>query len=243
MLKSLKTNILNMILPPICVNCKEEGFYICENCINNIDIYKYFVCPVCKKRTYDGILEKECSSICGMKRFLGSPLPYTDKATRKLIQSLKYNRAKNLAYPIAEILINFLENNDLPKILKKQQANISRNIYLSAVPMYNFRERERGFNQSYEIASYIGAYYKIPVKKLVRKHRDTRQQADIDEYKKRLTNISGAFSVADPHIVRGKIVILVDDVYTTGATMRECARALHDAGAKEVWGMTAIRGY
>ena len=88
----------------------------------------------------------------------------------------------------------------------------------------------------------MGEYYKIPVEKLLRKNRNTLQQAELEQKEKRFSNVLGAFSVTDTSLRKGKIVILIDDVYTTGATMSECARTLRAAGAKEVWGMTVARG-
>lgn len=234
----LTDTLVDILIPPLCVSCKKEGDFVCENCLGDINIYKYFVCPICRKRIYEGTLDKKCAYTSGLKRFLGAPLPYTDKTTKKLLLSLKYSRVKSLVHPLSQILIQFLERNGFSEIIEKNRDRLT----IAPIPLYNFRERERGFNQSYEIAKYIGEYYKIPVEKLLRKNRNTLQQAELEQKEKRFANVLGAFSVADTSLVKGKIIILIDDVYTTGATMSECARTLRAAGAKEVWGMTVARG-
>lgn len=74
------------------------------------------------------------------------------------------------------------------------------------------------------------------------KHKNTSKQADIKDKLDRIKNISGAFKCISPELVNRKIVILIDDVYTSGATIHECARVLRSSGAREVWGMTVARG-
>lgn len=108
--------------------------------------------------------------------------------------------------------------------------------------MNSFRERERGFNQAAEIARILARRYNLKLNTaLLKKIKNTTNQAGIKKKEDRIKNIEGAFRCKNPKLVENKIVILVDDVYTTGATMRDCARALRASGAKEVWGITMSR--
>lgn len=236
--------LIDILLPASCLGCKSEGSFLCANCRETIKEYNYFVCPICKRRDVYGRIDEDCREKSGLTRFLGAPLPYRNELARKLIHNFKYNYAKDIAAPLSQILIGFLDKNKFQNLISK----CKKRALLIPVPMYDFRERERGFNQAAEIARRISEYYGLemsPSKKLRQaliKHKNTSKQADIKEKRDRIKNISGAFKCVNPKLVSGKIVILIDDVYTSGATIHECAKVLRSAGAREVWGITAARG-
>lgn len=104
------------------------------------------------------------------------------------------------------------------------------------VPLHRARERARGFNQARELARYLG----LPVASALSRTRSTASQADLPAAK-RDANVRGAFSWRKDASVDGAIVVLVDDVVTTGATLNACAAPLLVAGAKEVRALTAAR--
>jgi len=99
------------------------------------------------------------------------------------------------------------------------------------------RRRDRGYNQAELLAEYLATAIAIPFESAaIVKIRDTVPQVGLN-FKERQTNVAGAFQ-ALPTRVQGQRVIIVDDVYTTGATLRACAQALLDAGAIKVWALT-----
>lgn len=112
--------------------------------------------------------------------------------------------------------------------------------FVTAVPMHEKRLRERGFNHSERLAGAMGiaaglAFQPAAIWRL----RNTPQQVGLD-YRQRQENVAGAFQ-ANPGLAAGKSVLIVDDVYTTGATLRECGNALIAAGAVAVWALTVAR--
>ena len=109
------------------------------------------------------------------------------------------------------------------------------------VPLHPSRLREREFNQSAILASVIGERLGIPVllNTLIR-HVHTRPQVELG-MKERKKNVVGAFSVQDDAMILGKDIVLVDDVYTTGATVGECARVLKRHGVGRVSVLTIAR--
>lgn len=257
--RNLAKTITDILLPPACLGCKVEapqnsaagqGFFICAQCREKINEHKYFVCPICKRRSVDGRLDPKCRVESGLTRYVGAPLPYSNELVKKMIHSLKYQRAKAIALPLSQLLIEFLNKNKFGDLVK----SYLKKTLLAPVPLYNFRERERGFNQANEIARETAKYYDIPLlEKALLKTKNTEPQADIKNKDERLENIAGAFVInkrgsdplrgSDPdRFIKNKIIILVDDVYTSGATMRECAIVLRKVGAAEVWGMTVARG-
>jgi ComF family protein len=105
------------------------------------------------------------------------------------------------------------------------------------VPLHPWRRRERGFNQAEDLARHVG----LPVRLALRRVRRTQTQADLPAAK-RHGNVKGAFALAGANdSLSGKIVVLIDDVSTTGATLDACALALKEAGVREVRALTAAR--
>jgi len=109
------------------------------------------------------------------------------------------------------------------------------------VPLHPKRLRWRGFNQSVILAREVGRQWDVPVDPFVLlRSRETSLQTELAEEERR-KNVRGAFSVDPEKPIRGKSFLLVDDVYTSGATVDECSRALLRAGAKEVYVLTLAR--
>jgi ComF family protein len=109
------------------------------------------------------------------------------------------------------------------------------------VPLHIRRLRWRGFNQSLLLTKVYFPMWKQKIQPdLLRRHRATIPQTQLDGADRR-SNLEGAFSVQKPQAVQGKSVLLVDDVFTTGSTLHECAKVLRDAGAAEIAAFTVAR--
>jgi ComF family protein len=193
---------------------------------------------------------------CGEKlfgqRFAGDPAPLCDlcrraaprfrKAVaygaydgplRDLVHILKYQRIRPAASLLGRLLHQALAGVELPE-----------ETLAVPVPLWKVKRRERGFNQAEEIARAFlrcrdGGSIQLNTALLVRT-RDTTSQTGLTR-RQRHANLRGAFSVVHPEQLKGRNVLLVDDVMTTGATAGECARVLLRAGAKQVWVATVAR--
>jgi ComF family protein len=160
--------------------------------------------------------------------------------TKKLIRQFKYQPyLKDLAKTLASIVAEHL------LISGKNTEVIWQNSVLVPIPLDNKKLRNRGYNQSEELAKEMAKILKVPViSDVLIKIKPTKAQAESTK-QAREKNLEGAFTVKNPSAIRpeghpGKI-FLVDDVYTTGSTMEECSKILKQAGAKEVWGITIAR--
>ncbi len=146
---------------------------------------------------------------------------------RKLIHVFKYGKVESLAGPLSRFLIQSLP--------LEQQFDI-----VLAMPMHWRKLWQRGFNQAELLARPVARRYGIKLSSNLRRRRYTKPQAGLSEAKRR-DNLRNSFTVVRPEQMRGKRVLLIDDVFTTGATLRTAAEALKAAGAGHVCALTLAR--
>jgi ComF family protein len=163
---------------------------------------------------------------------------YQDKL-REMVHLVKYEGVRAMARPLGRLLAHAVETlgQDTP-----------REWVVMAVPLHPSKERRRGYNQSVLLAEAAMKYllrsrpewsFRAAHRAMLRV-RDTESQFGLSTRERR-RNLRGAFEVVDPVAVAGREVLLVDDIYTTGATARECARVLRRAGGEKVWVATVAR--
>jgi len=213
-MKILKT-ILDIVFPNYCSNCKKRGFDICESCLNQAQIS-----------------EKE------VEQYTYPLYDYRDIIIKKSIWNLKYKNKKNLAKIFAQILY--------PKILE-ELADLKafenfKNPIIIPIPLSKKRLKERGYNQSLLIAQEIQKIDRnksfILLKNVLLKKKETIHQAHIKNKKERLANLIGTFFVENQELIKNRNIILIDDVVTTGATIKEAKKELKKNGARKVIAFT-----
>lgn len=227
--------LLDLLYPICCVGCKQPGELYCPACRETVHYITPPVCPMCGQPQPQSTLCPQCA------RARDQPLPlegirsvaYLEGTIREAIYGLKYDYIRELAEPLGEMLAEQVQRMPLP-------ADV-----IIPVPLHRRRQRERGYNQSALLALRFGAATQIPVcQDVLRRHRYTRSQTRLDA-QERNQNVRGAFSCTNQHDIDreivGKRVLLIDDVATTGATLRACAQVLRDHGARSVWALTVAR--
>jgi ComF family protein len=149
-------------------------------------------------------------------------------AIRNAIHRFKYRQDLGLGEALSHMLIEKLQQLDWPVDL------------IAPVPLSPARQRERGYNQSGLLARPIGYYFGISyAPNALCRTRETRSQVGLNAVERSI-NLANAFS-ADPKLVSGHTVLVIDDVMTTGATLANCTKALLDAGANQVYGLALAR--
>lgn len=146
---------------------------------------------------------------------------------RNLIHVFKYGKVESLAGPLSRFLLRSLPVDD-------------RFDLIVAMPMHWRKRWERGFNQADLLAEPVARRYGLKLSSNLRRSRYTKPQAGLSEAKRR-ENLRNCFRVVRPHQITGKRILLVDDVFTTGATLRAAAASLKSAGAGYVCALTLAR--
>jgi len=227
-LSKIKWKILDIFYPPFCCACGRIGYEICPDCTAKIvSTSDFILCRICG----DQISQRGVCSECQIKKPAFSQLRsygiYTG-VLKEAIHKLKFGRGMGIMTNLLDPILNFI-----------RAWRIHPDLVVP-VPLSVPRFRERGYNQSDLIAKPIADSLNIRYStSCIRRIRDTHTQVGLNA-EKRKKNIANAF-VADIEICGGKVILLVDDIATTGATLNECAVALNKAGAAEVFCFSVAR--
>jgi len=234
MWKNLKEFLLNIFFPKFCLNCQKEGDLLCQDCQALLEIseFQYCLCQEPKRVFQEGKCPK-----CRSKSLSGLyfALPYQNILTKNLIQRFKYEPfIKELAVPLSSLILNHFQCLENPPIFSS--------FVFIPVPLDKKRIKWRGFNQAEEIGKELSRFFNVPlINNVLIKEKETLPQVELDG-EAREENILGVFACQNKDKIQEKKILLVDDVYTTGSTMEECAKVLKTAGAKEIWGVAVARG-
>ncbi len=212
-----------------CIVCEDElpqdsPYGLCDKCLDKLP-YVNKACNRCGREIYD------MSSYCfdckegGMEYDkVYSCLNYED-FVHLLVYKLKYGGEKYLAKYMAQIIID-----------KIKGENITAD-YILPVPLNQIRQQQRGFNQAELLAQCVSRECNIPLLDNMQRVRNTPFQASLSR-EERLVNLKDAFKLKDKALVKGKTILLLDDIFTTGTTINECSKVLKKAGASKVLGIT-----
>lgn len=234
---------LDLIFPVKCLICRRydrqgKEKYICKSCFRSLPLRNSFECIGCKKPAPLGKTCRECIKIFKIDQLL-IVSDYKNPDIEKILKFLKYRFIKDLCRPISLLARKYIVRTGK---LKKHNI-IADNPAVIAVPMHKRRLNWRGFNQSEEIAKILADSFQLDfLQNVLLKIKSSPPQADISDKEDRFKNITSAFTVEHPHIITGRVIILIDDICTTGATLNECAKILKESGAVKVIGLVIARG-
>jgi len=228
---------VDFFFPKKCVVCGVLETNLCKDCKDNLSFVEHQVCPMCGKGSLMGWTHEKCKKKWGMDG-LTVIYDYEDEGVRKIIDGIKYDFNQEL---VGDLLKDFVF-----EIGEKIEVIVP-------VPLYFYRENWRGFNQAALIGQVVGARCEVASAEMLGRVRNTVQQVKMKSRNERQKNIEGAFAVRtqelppeadrqnsktqDAEQLAGKKILLVDDVFTSGADMRECTKVLKRSGAKIVWGL------
>jgi ComF family protein len=239
LVKGFGNAVLDLLFPPRCVACHRLGAWFCASCADLVETIGPPVCYRCGL-PLDGPMPHsspppaptcwQClrwpPHLDGLRScaFHSSPL-------REAIHDFKYEDMRVLAAPLGDLMV---EGWLSPGI------GIARMDVIVPVPLHPSRERKRGYNQAVLLARRMGTRLDLPVAdRVLKRTKRTRPQVGLG-IQERKSNVENAFQCAEPSL-KGKRVLLVDDVCTSGSTLVAACRALRDGGASSVWAYTLAR--
>ena len=201
--------LLKLLFPPKCILCRSlltrEETDLCQNCRQNA--------PLCEKSRF------RFSFLAGW-----TAVWYYKDTVRSSILRYKFGGKRHYAPAYGRCLA-----------LKLQEENMDTFDILTFVPIASLRKLSRGYDQVELLANAVGEELSITPQRTLRKIRNTPPQSGIKDPARRRANVLGTYAPVTPQQIRGKKILLLDDIITTGATASECARVLLTAGAKEVY--------
>lgn len=219
--------IIDFLFPRFCLGCSLPGAYICGSCFKKLKMVKKTLCFYCKKESYLGLTHPGCYK----KLYIDGNLSlfHYNSLMRKIIKNIKYR----LATSIFEELTNNLAPQYLDGLFATRHLLVGASI--QSIPLTKRRLKSRGFNQAELVASFFNSILGLGVGNFLVRDNEILPQANLASTLARYQNIRGAFKLKQGVKIKNKKVVLVDDVVTTGATVREAARVLKKAGAAKVY--------
>ena len=225
-MKILKNFLLELFFPKNCFGCQKEETYLCEDCISLLDILN----------SHQEFKTENLNDLYFALSYKNHSFKYEHRLIQKLIKNFKYNPfVKNLSQSLSSLIITHFElcERPIPFIQAKND------FIIIPIPLSQKRLKWRGFNQAEEIAKNLSVYLQIPLfNNILIKNKETSFQSRLSK-EEREKNLLNTFSCNKQ--VKDKKILLVDDIYTTGSTMEECARTLKKAQVREVIGITIAK--
>ena len=237
--------LVDWLYPPRCRACAAQFCgrdveYLCALCRDKIRLVGHPLCTICGRPFPDASGDDHACGVC-----LGRP-PHFVRARawacypreeaeqhplRQAVQKFKYGRKVSLGKPLGRLMARGCR-----EFLKDCDADL-----IVPVPLHSKRLRWRGFNQALLLARHLSEAYGVAVDPFVlRRIKETPAQTQLNEEERR-RNVRGAFALERGRSLEGRKILLVDDVYTSGATVNECSRTLKRGGAEEVFVVTLAR--
>lgn len=227
-------NLLDILFPPVCLNCGAGVLppaVVCGACFAAIPRNATLFCGACRARLPRG------KRIChyDFPYTLGAAANYDNPAVKNMIHAIKFRGTRRAALPLAELLAQYAENAGFREFAAGGAVIIP-------VPLGKRRQRTRGYNQAAEIARCFSKLSQLDCpEEILLRTKNTLPQTELDSREKRLLNVNGCFAVKKPEKLRGKRVLLIDDVTTSGATFLAAAETLKAAGGRNILALAVAK--
>lgn len=223
---NLVEKLTDLFFPKRCVGCGQVGNFLCEECLLTVKPLEAALCSECTRPSIGGFTHSLCLRPWSSERLLCF-FKY-EGVTKELIGQLKYGGVRQIANFLTEIIVQFLG---------EAAVSFGSQSLIVPVPLHPVKRLERGFNQTEILAESLGKVLAVKVSTGVLVKLVDNPSQTLYKLKERGKNVKGVFGVEKERkiLLKNRDVVIVDDVFTSGATMRECARMVKRAGARFVY--------
>jgi ComF family protein len=224
--------LLSFLFPKKCLTCSKVNLYVCPECLSKVNHAKQ-ICVACGKASVAGFTHRRCQKPLGLDRMIF--LWQYQGVIRQALIKYKYQFVKEISFELAD---------NIEKYLKNKKTLLPTNLALVTIPLHKKRKNWRGYNQVEIIGELLADRFKwnfypnLLIKKTAKK-----PQIEL-KGKQRKANVRGTFTFnhkLNSKIKKDSLVVIFDDVYTTGATIKEAAKVIKRNQVKAVWGLTIAR--
>ncbi len=221
-----------LLFPLFCIACEKEGNLLCDSCMYLVEKAGVFCCPVCQQSRPFGKTCIECKESTFLDGHCAIGAFSENSIWSKIIHAYKYNFVSDAERIFENVIKEFVD------VQKEIFAHVD---LIVSVPLHRRRLAQRGFNQSEKIAAIVRSILHLPGENVLLRQNFTHQQAKLKK-QERLANVQDAFILKNNFDPQGKNILLVDDVFTTGSTLNECAKVLKENKAGKIHAFTLARG-
>jgi len=220
MLQAFLQGAFELIFPDNCLLCHQflnsrHQRQLCPQCLGKLE---FNPTPFSRQPSLGTVAFDQTWSVC-----------YYNETAQQLLHAFKYNSKTSLKKTFVPLMINFIDQHHLPV----QQFDL-----ITPIPLHPVRLRERGYNQSALLSLALSQHYAIlHSEKLLIRQKATQTQTELGA-KQRWTNMEAAFRIKNSTDVKNRTILVIDDLYTTGATLQNAAIVLKNAGAARVCALT-----
>lgn len=223
----------DLLFPKVCLSCGYFGSYICIQCQTKLRSIIYDTCLYCQRRAYAGLTHPGCKRTLGIDGCIA--IFYYSNELKRIIKNIKYRFVRE---GLDEFLTS-IEPQISSKVLFYKQ--IVSSLHIQPIPLHEIRLKQRGFNQSEHIARLFSKAMDVPLVNILIRTKETDSQARLPDRKKRFHNLCGAFKLND-YSSDYRNILLIDDVVTTGSTVKEAAKTLKRNGIDKVFVLAIAKG-
>ncbi len=222
-----------ILFPKFCLGCGAVGSYLCLKCKKEIKPVNNNRCFYCKKLSYNGLTHSYCLKKLSINGFFS--VFHYNQILRKLIKNIKYQFAKEIIYDLLKIIYPY----NLNKI--GFYKNLFKDGKIQPIPLAKDRFNKRGFNQAQIIANFFSKIFNLPIIDVLERKKATPYLSQAKNKKERQLIIKGAFVFKKDTVFNEKKIIIIDDVLTTGTTVKEAAKIFKKKGAEKIFVFTLAK--